>query len=81
MLKKIQILLNFAIALGVMGVFVFSAAQATAYASCPECQPYPDTACAHIPNKDDYCQSFCLEYFCEDGFCEDQMDKCICTEK
>ena len=81
MQQKMKVLLNSAIALGILGVFVFSAAQATAYAECPPCQTYPSTACDHKPDPDAFCQDFCHDYFCEDGFCENQANICICTAK
>jgi len=83
MKQKMKVLLKTAIVLGILGVFVFSAAQATAYAECPPCTTPPNTACKHLglPGKDEFCHDLCMEYFCESGFCYDQADLCICTWK
>jgi len=80
--RKMKVLINSALVLGIGGVFVFSAAQATAYAECPPCTTPPTTACVNWgEDADAECQSVCLDYFCEDGFCFQPEDKCICVEK
>ena len=74
---------NSVVALGIMAAFVFSAAQATAYTDCTECQEYPSTPCEGYPNPDAFCQDFCHDYFCEDGFCKslpENSSECLCLE-
>ena len=77
--SRLKLLRNVVVAAGIVVALGFGANQA---AGCVECDPPLNHSCGDWPDKDLYCQHWCInEQHCWDGHCLLSLNVCEGAEK